>query len=655
MSLTEFGATKRVWFAPVSNPNDWTMFEARGDAYSKSVAQLGRTVRLGDPVDLGPNSTWRQTSWEGGEDQRSWNDVQMYHIGDADTASERGRIKMNSGLKRVFGEVRTGVSRYAIGRNAATLDATSFDLFFGESNRSNLTTGSPSGGFRMYKFPWAGGTPTLVKSNFASGISAFSPMNDTSPNLYVGSGREVWNYNGSTWTLERTLNKPIIEHGMLTFNKLLYIASEDRLVTRKSDPGGPIYTVFFETSGGARVTGITNWNNRMWFGAVSPGLVTTLYVSDGITANEALIMPGEFSMHGLVPHYGSLYVFGGKPGKDGVSKVGQIWKYTGASMTLLYESGTGDDGHDHIIWDVDVDGPFLVWPESAHAGNDWRVGLMRYDAETDAISHGPGFKTPGQQAFIHNIVPFKGTLHVSVWNKATGDVSLMHVKRLGEVRTDGVTGTISERVISSEYDGTLPAVEKMWLSARVTYRIKEPGASLDIGFVKNRAETPDGKPHVEMAGYLHYDANDTGWRSETIDLGMLRAHTLQYVVELYNEGAADSKATAEVDSIEFNFMPLGERHWQWRMRLIAADGINPTLPTKQSMVDKLESFWGQPLLFAEGLPDGVRPSANGNWPTVLLNEYMEVPYRVRTTDARENADVAIGFTNVGTYMNEGSM
>lgn len=646
MSLTEFGATKRVWFAPADDPTDWNMFLARGDAYSKSVAQLGRTMRLGDPVDLGPNSTWRQTSWEGGLDQDSWSDHQMFKEGDLDVATKRGRIRLNPGFKKVYSETRTGVSRYVMGLNAMTLGASSFDLFFAESNRSNLAPGSPAGGFKAFRIAGWQGSPAVSKSDFGASVSAFSPINDNSPNMYVGThGGQVWAFNGSTWTLEQTLTGAVIEHGMLTFNGVLYIGTQGGLISRNNPGSGPVYETFFKTPHGGRITGLANWNNRMWFATVSPGLVATLWVSDGVTSNEALTVPGEFSPQGIMPHYGSLYVFGSKPGRDGTSRIGQVWKYTGASLSLLWEAGDGADGVDHAIWSVQRDGPFLLWPEVAHARNRWRVGLMRYDAEVDAISHGPGFYSGGDEMFIHNIIPFNGTFFVDVWNKTTSEIALYSVKRDGTLDTDGATRAASY-MISSEYDGDLPAVEKAWLSARITYRIKDPGMYIGFSVVAERADDDSPSPSVEFNQNLYYPGH-SGWVSEKIDLEFLTANTLQYVLEVGGNSSTATVDDIEIDSIELNFVPLGERHWQWRMRLLCADNLNPDLPTKEEMVAKLESYWGRPLLFADDVPDGVTPGSETF--VVLFNEYTEAPYRVTSLRESENAEVAIGFIDVSYH------
>jgi len=42
-------------------------------------------VRQGEPVSLGPASTWKQESFEGGLGQTKWRDDRMYYVGDADT------------------------------------------------------------------------------------------------------------------------------------------------------------------------------------------------------------------------------------------------------------------------------------------------------------------------------------------------------------------------------------------------------------------------------------------------------------------------------------------------------------------------------------------------------------------------------------------
>lgn len=653
MPAIEHGTVRQVWFAPKANPNDKSSFLIRDDAYSKQGMTQGRTVRLGDPVDLGPYSTWRQTTWVGGEGQEFWRDPEMYHKGAVDTYRTNGKAKLHRALGDIdVNVVGRGVTQLTLGRNTTVVDRTTpVILQAGECNYYD-NGATPAGGYCMYAAKR--GFPTLtLKTDLDASVMSMSPIADSYKGIFVGlSNGKVWDHvsTGNNWNLEHTFSSGSPVYSIDSFSNATYFACGDRVFKRTFDGTTHKYVEFFRPPGGKLVRGMAVWNNRLWFASMSYGRTTTVYVTDGVFTVPAFTFPGEFECFGMVPYQGSLYCHGSRPGGDSVSFQGQMWRYSGSSLTLLHKQGTGRDGFDHTIWDAAVNEDTLYWTRSGFADNDYTAGLNAYRAETDAILTGPVIRSWTTATQVRSVDLWDQTVACSIYNAGV-NTAVVRPASADEAVTRS-TATVTRELRSSVYDAELSNQVKTWYRARL--RVKIPaGTSLVLKVIPDENNTP------VTVGTIAHDAGNLGWRVVTLPItaaggDYLQATSLQYVVEFTNSsGVSGSLANPELDSVEIDFMPTPQRKRQWRVRVYAADaqkrldGTANPLATRSAVETKLEDYWasGSPVLFwdataASGVPGGTPAE-------VIFTEFMVQSYRVDSVTEDVASEVSLGFYEGG--------
>jgi hypothetical protein len=348
---------------------------------------------------------------------------------------------------------------------------------------------------------------------------------------------------------------------------------------------------------------------------------------------------------GMVVYAGSLYVYGSRPGQDGTSFQGQIWRYTGSNVSLLHKQGTGLDGEDHTIWDAVVHDDVLYWSRTGHASNDYVAGLNAYKAETDAIFTGPIERgTETQTPYSLDI--YDQTVAVAIF-RDSGSYFLRPASQDEAVTRS--TSTVRRSLYSSVYDADLPNEKKTWIRARM--RVKIPGedtaAELRLVVDENGTEI--------LVGRAEYDGNDE-YRVVSFDLEAsagvpLQSTSIQYVLYLENTTAVSgSLLNPEVDAIEVDFAPAPTKRRQWRIRCIAADASamldgNPNaLTTAIAMEQKLESYWqtNAPVYFWDAAASG-GSTPSGSPVKVILDDYMVQSYRVDTADNEVISEVTLSF------------
>lgn len=684
MAPIAYGSVREVWFAKLADPSTRWSFLIRDDAYSRSGAIFGRTLRLGDPVDLGPNSTWVQETWEGGRDQEEWRDRAMFVSGNADATTEPGKLRLWPGLTKLHGTTNRGITRYTLCPGATGIGADT-PLYIGEGNlagRVDPTTATqvPPGGYQVVRYNPSTGTITSLKTDFPGSVNAICRMADgdavgvTYPRLVVGLGSgQIYSHDitANTWSLEVT-GKGVEVDSMVQFNDGVYYGAGSSLWKRTKDPasGSATFTEVKRIWHALTVRGLAVWNNRLWFCAVSTGSVTEAYVSDGVTVTNAFTFPSAFEVRAVCVHYGALYFAGDtSSGASAGSYVGQIWRYTGSSLTKVYEEGTGDDAEQHVFWDMASWGKYLVWGRPGANSTGRYPGFMLYDAEADAILEGPSFDMDDDSLLVA-----PGSVHV--WNNTlvgswydhenygavNGPVLCAAVKLGGRVRHsfggyssvafDAQPTTVERYALSSRYDGGIPGESKVWLTCRA--RVKVPNAANEI-VVK---AILDESGTEQTLSTITYNGN-TGWRTVSFPIKVsgayLKATVIQYKVYLRNSNSADdlnSTYNPEVDSIEVDFMPSPRKRRAWRMRVVASeaqqrlDGSNNSLTTTTAMIDKLEELWSeqQPVLFWDAGTVGGAPGGSGT--EVMLSDYVTQPYRLETGSNDLGAEVAFGLTEV---------
>ena len=672
-----FGSVREVWYATLADPNTKYRFLIRDDAFSKSGAVFGRTVRLGDPVNVGPGSSWRSTAWEGGALQHDFdiNDPARFYQGSADVWSHPGRIRMWPGWAHIHKDATRKFDSFVFGSGNDGPAIGNTKLYVGERDYYYVHA-APSSGFLAYSYAPDTNTwtqlPTTPTGLSTKGYTAICPATDdgsSSAYIYFGTvgGLWLWNEVSTTWFQDTGASYAVNNDSMVAFRDALYYCSGKRLIKRTPSASlGVVGThTIVKNHGSAYVTqGLTVWNNRLWYGINFQGNKAMLGTSDGVTAQTVIEFPEEFFVNRVVAHYGSLYIFGGKPQATAGSAahpaaIAVVWKYTGSSLTKLWESDDEDhnavtDGKPHIVTCAATFGSLLVWGNPGFGGTvSERAGLICYDADQDAIFDGPnipidlsgwtdGLAITGLHSWDNTLVASYHDFHSYVPNGAAGvdwPNGICYLRWPNKIRSknyrlaatflgrsvENGMQTRIEHVLSARYRGdhSVYAETKTWLSGKIAVRIATAGSVLRIYAVTDERNN-------YLVKTITFDSTQTGWRTVTFPLKnpgyyftypfgggqgytadsanngkYLQSQQFQYRFELENTdvGHHDSTSTPEIDAFEVGWMVAPTKRRQWHLRHVlqdgqlGLDGTANSLTTAQAQADELELLWAQNLPF----------------------------------------------------------
>lgn len=673
----ELGATREIWLSPSADKASKNSFLIRDDAYAMQEGSYGRQLRLGRPIDLGPAGSWTQSGWFGGNDQERWQDEFMYAEGGADTSDRIGRIRLWPGLERlVVGGNRANV-RLAVMTPGASGSGENTPLICGEKAITS-GGGSPTGGFRLYSVrPQQANAHIATSTGWVQAISVVgNEKGDSTGTLIIGySDGTLELLEQSTGTITSAGTAPgsggIGFNCIAPYNGSTYYTRGRSLIRRTYSDPGVAHTVVKHFGTVDAFTGMTVWQNRLWFMGLGAGGSTTLYVSDGVTAVAAVTFPPGFSGFCLTAHYGSLYIGGSVDHAPGGEEVaGQLWRYNGSSLTKLWDARDAESDGEAIISITSHD-RYVVWPRHGNASLGTRAGLWYYDAEEDAILEGPTLDMdPASAEYI--------VTGVTSWNDTVALAMLdprlpMNRTLIAFVRKDGGIGfkdnpadptdlagtsfeyepaTITRSVTSSMNDADLPGEEKLLLSGLVRAKVPQ-GTRVRIGI------TTDSDAEVEVAT-ITYDAGEgTGWRNVEFDLvdgtgAHLKATEVSYTVYVENTDKATYPTnTPEVDLVALRFLPAAKRRATWYVRVIASDGqdrVDGTaqpLTTRQAILDELSALWrnNEVLAYWDASTGGT--PADGDSVKVIMSNFSEQSYRLDSEGTAVRSEVGFSLMEIG--------
>jgi hypothetical protein len=712
------GAAREFWLQPTDDTGSTNLnsFLVRDDASVKTGQQLGRTIRLGDPVNLGPNSNWRQLSWEGGVKQEVWRDEAMYHEGNADTRRLTGKFRMHPGWESVLKfRARTNMSYMVMCPGGGNSDFDTPQHLYLAEHHILTTTKNPPGGFRFYQYSPQTGKVHTVTGGPANGTREFTnicpAIQDGSvlKHLYVSTRTKVYQYKdewgSNTWVEDTGSGGGAELETMVSFNDALYYGQGTKLRKRKPAPPYGVlgtHTTVKDFKSAFRVQGLCVWNNRLWFTVYFPGNRTSVFVSDGNNVSHAFDVPVEFVPARVIAHYGSLYVVGSKVSARGWSDgIAQVYKYTGSSLSLLWQASDGFYGFPQWTYGVTTLGPYLYWsingykqdPEQNPLGAP-QACIMGYDPEHDAIFQGPTMEFPPQMPpavagtqngtiQAPNVCAFDGGLvahfidyseyptqsagpptHVIV--KTRFDRDLFNFPR-HKMDWDGRNGTDlrvtdysfgqvaagthvrSEWIRTSRYHGEddVATENKTWLSAKLRVRLKGQHSRVRVSAFLDESTT-----EIDC-GTVAYDSSDEGWRTAVLPLKVndeyLQSCVIQFKVYVENfDPDPNSIANPEVDTMDVEWVPKPTLRRSWRFLVVASDDqerlngdANP-LTTGSAIADKLQEIWAarKPVKFWEANPGG---GTSGTAVEVLLHEFSEQSFRLESTDDQVARWISVTF------------
>jgi len=566
------GTRRQFWLRPLTNTSntELTSFILREDAASKQGAQFGRNVRLGDPISLGPNSAWRQLSWEGGVRQEDWRDRLMFQEGSADTRARSGKLTLHNGWKALITGKRSQNRYTMVAAPVVNEFGTASELLVGEGHQPHWPTSTyPTGGYRIVRINMLTGVRTPLPggpNNKLGVIQSLVPAEQGESanrgSVFVATSNALWQLVYGTgawgWLQDTNCTVGINTDSMVAFNGNIYYGSYGMF--RRRTPVAPYgvlgtHTDVKQHNGALRVSVMTVWNNRIWYAVQYPRSIA-LYSSDGNVSQRAVDIPNDFFVTSIAVHYGHLYIGGLRPTPGDSNKgTGQVWRFSGSSLTLLWEGGDPAVGGHASVTGMVSHGPALYWTVSGtpaqSAGTDPaitytpRACIMGYDPVSDAIFEGPGVPVPSGvgTVAVAGLASVGGVLIAHFMDTTLGgphpdpnghniihtlakyqtgglkrnDFQVDAVDLLGGASFDSVDDSTvirSEFITSSKYHGEedVSSEDKTWLGARLRLRIPLPDAQVRLVML-----TEGGRSEVPI-GTVHYDATQVGWRTATLPM-----------------------------------------------------------------------------------------------------------------------------------------
>jgi hypothetical protein len=697
----ELGSRRQVFFWKKGALEDNHAFIVRDDAYSQGVVEYGRTIRLGDPVRLGPDSGWLQSTWEGGEDQDIWSDDEMYQEASADVNTKSGKMRMWPGWRILYYEAARPYNRFCLQRGQLGLGFNT-PLYFGESDiYFQYDATPPSGGFRLHSYDPATGNIGTAADNYFNIRDIIPLLVPNTVNIALLIADAADNYptdvgGGSLWwyfedvgtrteiTYDNTPSNAYWPKGLITNGKDIYALNGNQIAKLTDN----VWTNLQNVLTARGMAGIATWNNRIWFGVQQGGGRASIHVTDGTTTTKAFDIPDEFIISQLHVHYGSLFISGFRIKADGsgLGSVGSIYRYTGTTLTKLYEEGIDASGERHAIHAMCSLGPNLVWNRNAMPSTGMRAGVKMWNAETDAIFDGPTMgidatSTEGVEvtdlisydnsiaaSFVdhHNyggshtlpkmvalVRPFDTVRHD--FNSGTGGNLPTFVGLSGESFDTEFAGTRTQFVRSSVYHGTDDVKHelKTWLHARLLVKLPAANCSVEVKVILDESGT-----EISL-GTVDYDAGDLGWRPavfaiQDVDTLNYQSRSIQYVVYLHNDDTAndDSVANPQVDEVHIAWKPVPTFRRTHNLRIICQDSMTDldggalTLDTIEEMVEYFETAYadGQPIYFRPAR--GTTLNEGDDFREVTIQSLQIPSYRVDSASA--DTQYEIGMTLVET-------
>jgi hypothetical protein len=680
---TQFGPVREVMFAPVSNPTDVNSFLIRDDSYAKSSAVLGRTLRLGDPIDTGVISASYQTSWSGGRDQTNFSDTSMYLDSTLDTTDFSGRLKMWRGF-RVRGGGGSEYMVSIINSPSGTVDADNKVIF----STSNGTVWQA-----LVADPY---TQTSLM-NFAPDIpSVLSSLSQTNTDP-IGDGTSRWIAvgftNGNLKVLETTSGTiqdrthPDVARrteisDMCVYNKKLAVMMGSNLFIMDAPTSAPgSQTWVLVQSFGQRAlntkTSMVVHNGTLYILIQYRGGVSTLWASDGVSgATLVYTFQNAYAMklHSLK---GGLYIhvneYSFTDSDPAVGKLnGALYAFVGGSVRKL----TSRSNPSQYFVNAESDGPSSLWgdyiamvyyslPKAFNSSTEDRtIGVLLYNPENDSFHMGPSLSGFPSATKVKAINQANGSLFFNVTDGVTNQFYQTSREALardgiwsgGTTLTNGVRGTEQKyKLISSTFDGGFPDLQKTWLRVNIKHNL-ERGSTADTVPTMNvyvRTSSNDYDSTEYLIGTYTPTLGESGWRTSSFDIAVSgvkfpKTNQLRYVVELkYPHDPAVSGYGAvpvdkvQIDSVSVEYMLVASPKKVWRTRVLAEDaqpklsGAANALTTRTSMSNKLFQYWtnGQPLYYWDASPSSVTPTYTSGVPTnhtgiVMITDVGENSYRV---------------------------
>lgn len=674
-SKVETGTNRQVWFANLTDSAaQWSFLE---DSVGTQVAtgQVSRSLRLGDPINTGPNSGWHQLTWQGGAQQDLWNDEAMYAAGNVDVLSYTGKARMWPGFQswwKKYAQPHAHSMAMCVAPDQ-NLDWRVQPLLIGERDRGPWDERAATYGLTRIQNGLGRGTAGTLQHIATSTTGPWRILSAAQSDNYAAgvticcTATKFYQYVDSSQALIQDTNAPNIASLEYTwdtgvnYGNAFFYGYGNRLYKRVPlAPYGVLgtHTLVHTINSAKYVQSMTTWNNRIYFGVFYPTGKAAVFVSDGATTVKAFDFPHTFWPRRMLSVAGSLYILGMQPsGTQGNNIVQQLWRYDGTSLKKVWQEGHLEDGALHYASDLIQWNGMVVWAcqgtrtsgsQTGVPGNNFAC-LMFYDPVNDAIVPGPGLDVAGSNTsgnlWITDLCEWNNTIAATFKDDTNyASASIDHPVMVASVRPQDFTrhdlrwpesGPVGQfqdpastnryaRLNTSEFHGQddVANVPKTWLSLKLRVKFTSTVAKMDIA-VQNGT---DALSSLTIASGLTDDGSHD-WQDIVVpikkgDNSYFTSKKLQVLYVLYNAdiGQPDSQQNTWIDdaSVQYVLSPTKTRQWTIRIPITEAQltlaGATNSLGTSALLEQKLQDlyFAGKPVKFWPPTTSSSNPGTSGS-------------------------------------------
>jgi hypothetical protein len=667
MSMMDYGAVRQIFVDSQPNGATKKTFLIRDDAYSKASAVLGRTLRLGDPIDTGPSSALTQTDWSGGFGQNTFSDESMFYESNMDTTSPLGFARPWEGYNAFVKGATDSTAYYSAIYTVGGLDPTAPVLILGGSGGTVSTVD-------------AAGTVTSRNGGASIGgvINCIGPMAETgagtSSKVVMGTSTgKLYQVDINTWTFTDISHPSITGQpisSVATYNGKLVVLMGNVLYTRDSGATWTVRYTFNEDTTGFK---LVVSGNTVYILVGGYGPYVKAYVSDTTTTTLLYTWKAAWGADAIA--YNGVVYFYIKNYKYDVAGTAtanpSLYQYNGQSMRLLH------DRSDEDIWtgessQVDVSlcmyknmiafsytGGTAIHGTMVGGGI---LGFMLYDPVKDALHYGPSVGPTGDITITSMAAYGNGVAFAVKTNTTAGGTGYRHVLRTNSAKViedtgfSGIAGgslsSVHNRnkkhfIRSSTFDSNLPFQDKVWMSLTSTFFVESTSFDYQIDYFTDAGYcelTPVGSVVTNGAAgnsegdcfFSTYPDNFTSWpKSKRFSYSMILKQ---------NSGNIDSY---KIQSLSLKYLVAPTALKVWRVRVLCSDGQETlggtanSLTTAEAQASYLYDLWaaGTPFYWWEPT---VSDTGFGNSNTiVIITDYLESSFRVDTETGEVVKEVSL--------------
>lgn len=555
-----------------------TEYRLTAGGYRRRPAPLrGARITTGDYgySDLSIWQRWHQFCWNGGMGADKWVDDAMYYYGVGLDVTETERLTLSPDLKP---SVNTDLRPNDLGKPR---------FFFTWQNPSGTTRlycvseQDDTDGSTLYKYQDWDDT-WVVEQHWGDGKRARAYAKFAG-NIVIGFNDGTFKYsdtpnvNGS-WT-SKAAPAGAGSFGirsMMKYNGRMYVAYKDKVYRYKNDFTVDGSKVFYNPSGTSPMVAMEVHLGYLYMGSQSGHIHRT----DGNNSFDIWQWDGGTEIKSLRSFDGRLFVGTYEYTDDRDVGHQGIYQFTGSAVTQLKKWGQGDKasimGHFTEYDRKLFYGAPGLWGLNVDAiGNDvGGFGVAVFDPIEDAHSIWATNKDTGTYPddaeglgrpwVVDDVIFWNGFLFAAV--RGFGNFRTK-VKYRDTLPHDGewdivASGTNAGYLLSSNYDGGTPGLDKLWRDVVLTGDFPEnTSATIHVSTDKGVTYTLIGTVNGDVGG---------GEKRVRFYLGNMRSHQLMYRLAL---DSTDATKSPVINGITVSYLPMPEPNWMWDISLTLTEKV----------------------------------------------------------------------------------